>query len=160
MSWFWPFRKSTEKDLPVLVDPVNSASTPKPVGTPRVAFLEPVVSEPLASVPAGSVPSFLQRSCVNQVCGVPHVCCAPVAFSFCLPCRALWPLAVPVVENSELLSTPPLEIRSVPVAAPVAVPVAAPVPEPLCDVEHVKEPATQALTPDVPQSPPQPPAEI
>lgn len=136
MTWFWPFRKTTSGDLPVLVEPVNPASTPKAVATPK-----PVVPEP---PDAPDAPAVLERSCLYKACGSTHVCCVPVALSCCLPCRPLWPLKEAQLTAPDSLSTPPLEIRSVDLSQPVDALVTALVQESVPEITHVTVIPTQA----------------
>ena len=151
MSWFWPFRKNTEP--PALVGSLTAGITPKPLATPKPVV--EVSSDPVVDLPeANVVPVSLKRSCAFAACGVPNVFCVPVSLLSCLPCRPVCSL-----KKSELLASPPLEIRSVASPEPVTASVSASESEAsAASVAPVKETPTQASSPAAPQSLPQAPS--
>ena len=182
MPWFWPFRKNTEPSVRNKATPeaepkllVSSATTADPevlpVSSPAVEpgalpvalpGALPVAlpgALPVAEPVASPLPDSLKRSCAFVACGVPSASCLPVALSFCLPCRPFFPQKA---KNSDLLATPPLEIRSVD-SASVTASVTASLTKseaPVSDVTPVTAFPSQASSLDVPRSLPQPPAEI
>lgn len=174
MPWFWPFRKNTEPSVPNKATPeaepkllVSSATTADPevlpVSSPAVEpGALPVAlpgalpgALPVAEPGASPLPDSLKRSCAFAACGVPSASCLPVALSFCLPCRPFFPQ---MAKNSDLLATPPLEIRSVDSASVTASLTKSEAP--VSDVTPVTAFPSQASSLDAPRSLPQPPAEI